>query len=274
MGISIEDVDVVKPVEKKAEKVSKSDNYFEITGLPSKMRFYPEGTVIEGRPMKVLEAKLLSSLSEDNFDKIVNEVLTRTIRGINVQDLIVADKYFIVFWLRANTYKDSSYTMKFDCPHCNKKDKNAPESEYNFGLDCLNVNHLKAEFDFKTELSLPQEKTKLLFRLPTITDETKLADFKKNIANSMMDIDDEILQVANVIASIDGESQSLLSKYNFLTELFPGDYAYIESYIESFDIGISESMDVKCNKCGGTSPVGITFQKEFFLPKFVFGGHS
>lgn len=257
----------VVPTQQAQFKV-KTENYFQVTGFPSKMRLYPEGTVIEARPLKVLDVKLLSSMNEKNFDKVINEVLTRTVRGIDINKILVADKYYLIFWLRANTYKDSSYTMKFHCSKCES------ESEYNFTLDCLDINYLSDSVDFSRELTLPLCKSKVMFKLPNLGDEEKLEQFKNSFSKSMRDMDPEVLAVANVLTKVDGEELSLYQKYEFLVNLFPGDYAYVESYIESFDIGIAHEMEVKCNKCGGTSPMGISFHKEFFIPRFEFGGRA
>lgn len=256
-------------IQKAVVNEKKKDNYYQVTGLPSKMKFYPEGTVIEARPLKVLDVKLLSSLNDKNFNSIINTILSRTIRGINVGNILVADKYYIIFWLRANTYKDSSYTMKFDCPKCDT------HAEYNFGLDCLNINELDESFDFSKEFTLPQSGAKLLFKLPSVEEEGRLEDFLgKNTDGIYKDLDRDVLAVSNVVTSVNGEKLSLLQKYEFLSDLFPGDYALVESYIEAFDIGIDGEMSVKCNNCGGISPLGITFQKEFFLPKFDFKRNS
>jgi hypothetical protein len=77
---------------------SNSPNYWAINGLPSNYLLYPKGTQILGRPLKVLEVKKLSSINEENADFIINDILKRTIKGINIDNLLVADKLFIILW--------------------------------------------------------------------------------------------------------------------------------------------------------------------------------
>ncbi len=83
----------------KEEKKSKT-NFYRIDGLPSLGKLYPEETVIEGRPLRVLEVKKLTTLSEENANYVINDVIRNCIMGINLDDLLVADKLYIVFWLR------------------------------------------------------------------------------------------------------------------------------------------------------------------------------
>ena len=108
------------------QDTKKEENYHEITDLPSKYRLYPKGTKIFARPLKVLEVKALASINEDNANYIINDTLSKTIQGITIDDLVVADKLYLVFWLRANTYRESGYVVDFYCRHCES------ESTYEF----------------------------------------------------------------------------------------------------------------------------------------------
>ena len=75
----------VQPEAKTPDVFNTTDpNYYEILGLPSKMKFYPEGTKLYGRPLKVLEIKQLAAINEDNADSVINSILRRTIKGIKL----------------------------------------------------------------------------------------------------------------------------------------------------------------------------------------------
>ncbi len=106
-----------KPVEfdKTVINNDSKSNYLPIEDLPSKYRLYPEGTKILARPLKVDEVKLLASMDENNYNFVMNDILKRTVKGIDVNDILVDDKHFIIFWLRANTYKNSGYELEFFC---------------------------------------------------------------------------------------------------------------------------------------------------------------
>lgn len=238
-----------------------NSNYWFIEGLPSRYALYPEGTKIYGRPLKVLEIKKLSSINDTNADYVINEVLRKTIKGINIDDLYIADKLFIVFWLRANTYRESGYVVNFTCSKCET------ESKYHFEINNLEVQQLSEDFDPNKELRLKNgDLVKINFL--TIKDSLLIERFKEMNTKLFGEIDSELLNIAEMIKEINGNKLNLLEKYKFILDLDPGDFSYISQYIESNGMGIKPYMNVKCEKCGGTAPVGITFHSSFLFPEF------
>jgi len=236
-------------------------NYHEIKGLPSKYKLYPDDTIIKARPMKVIEVKKLSSINEYNADDIINDVLRRTVIGIDINDILLADKLFIIFWLRANTYRDSSYVVDFTCPKCECK------SNYHYELDNLEVNYLKDDYD-ASDVTLKLSGDSVALRFLTISDEKAIDRFKETNENTIKEIDDELLGLASMITHVNGQEGNLLDKYKYVLELQPGDYVQISSIIEKNAMGIEPWLRVKCEECGGTAQIGISFRTEFFIPTY------
>lgn len=237
-------------------------NYWEIKGLPTKGRLYPEGTLIEARPLKVIEVKKLSSLNDGNADYVINDILRRTVRGIKIDDIYLADKIFIIFWLRANTFRDSSYNIEFKCPKCEK------DSKYHFELDNLKVNYLKDDYNPSHELTTKQG-DKLTMRYLTIADELLFERFKEINSTVLDEIDDDLLGLACMINTVNGSKvEDVLEKYNYvLNTLTPEDFSLLSTYVDDNGIGVEQVMNVTCKECGGVAPLGVTFRPEFFLPK-------
>lgn len=252
--------DVVAKVDPVA-KESKKDNFHEITDLPSKFRLYPEGTKIYARPLKVLEVKSLASLSDGNANYIINNIIKSTIKGIDPDKLLVADKLYLIFWLRANTYKDSGYVVDFNCRKCDT------QSKYEFGLDCLNINEIKDEYNPNHEIVLSNG-DKIKTRQLTVEFENVVPQFISKNKNAISQFNDELLGIANLITEINDKPMSLMQKYDYLSELSPGDYVKIETYILDNEIGLDPIMNVTCKNCGGSSPVAVSFRSDFFIPRF------
>lgn len=241
------------------------DNFFPIEDLPSKYKLYPEGTQLYARPLKVAEVKMLSSMTEDNAVYVINDVLRKTVRGYNVSNIYISDKMYLIFWLRANTYTDSGYSIDFDCPLCENS------STYNFGLECLDIMDIKDDYDMEKPVTLPMSKHELLVTQLMIKDENNVNNFIEKNKKTPIKYDIDILSVANLITHInDEETKDLKSKYNYLLEMNPADYAYLESYILHFEMGVNPHMDVTCNECGGNSPMAVSFRSDFFIPKYRF----
>lgn len=236
-------------------------NFYPIKDLPSKFKFY--NSKIMARPLKVIEVKKLSSLNDNNFNFIINDIISRAVKGIDVNKLFIADKIFLIFWLRANTYKDSGYTVDFTCPKCEK------ESTFHFELQNLEIQYVDDKYDPNKEITLPSgNKVKINFL--RVEDEFKISRFQELQSQLLKDIDKELLSLACMIQTINGEIKDLLEKYYWMIEVDPVDYSYLNSYIEKYGMGVKPYMNVTCNKCGGIAPVGISFRSEFFLPSYSF----
>lgn len=236
-------------------------NYWPIDELPSKFKLYPTGTKIFARPLKVLEVKMLSSLTNDNFHHVITEVLKKSVRGIEIDKLLVSDKLFIIFWLRANTYKNSGYTVDFDCNMCDT------HSTYEFEIDNLDIIDIKDDYNPNDTLKLPQCGDELTTRQLTISEENNVKNFQTRNRRSLTEFDEDILTIANLIKTINGKEESLMYKYDYIVAMNPIDFGKIESYLNHFDMGISPIMNVTCKNCGGIADVAVSFRPEFFVPK-------
>jgi len=238
-------------------------NFWEVTNLPSLNKFYPEGTRIFGRPMKVIEVKKISSMGDSNGDFILNDIVRRTTKGIDHDEMYVADKLFIIFWLRANTYRDSGYVVNFVCPKCEMK------SEYHFEIDNLEVQHVTEDFNPASELKMKGGDV-ITYDYLKIKDELYIDRFKELNYKAVGEVDDELLAMAQMVKTINGKELTLLQKYHWVTELDPGDFAYMRSYMEKKGMGIKPYVNVTCKECGGTVPVAVSFRSDFFIPEYKF----
>lgn len=236
--------------------------FYPINDLPSKYKLYPEGTLIHGRPLRVLEVKQLSQMGENNSNIIINSILKSAIRGIKVDDLILADKIYILFWLRANTYKDSGYKVDFKCLKCEK------DSTYSFTLDALQITYLRDDYKEGTPFELPISKDKVVLRLMRVSNAIEVENFKSKVqGNHLESYDDEILNLASCI-TVGEKIMSLKQRYEYLISLDAGDYARIETEEVADEIGVSTVINVKCSECGELSYAGLSFRPEFFIPKY------
>jgi len=239
-------------------------NYYDIDTLPTGYKLYPEGTKIVARPLKVLEIKKLTAITEYNADSIINDVLRKCIRGIDINDLYVADKLYILFWLRANSFRDNKYTVDFVCDKCHK------DSTYHFHIGNVNIDRIKPTYDPKKVIELDSGDG-VTIKYLTLKDEVMRSSFRDKyydiIRESGEDVDDEVLSIAFMINTINGKEYDPLEKYEYVIDLDPQDYSTIVTYIEENSMGIKTYLTVKCELCGGESPTGLSFQPDFFFPK-------
>lgn len=242
----------------------KKDNFIPLADLPSNYRFYDPEVEILARPMTVSEVKLLASMNEENADYIISDVISRTVKGIDVSDILRADKYYILFWLRANTYKSAGYEIDFRCPHCGK------DSHYDFTVSVFDVTYVKEDTKDFNEVTLPESGTKIVLKFLRMKDEKRMKDFLSMSEKGGRVYDRDLLELAASIDSINGNKKSIRENYEFVDALSPVDFSFIVSYLDSTVFGISNQVQATCGHCREVSPVAIRFREEFFIPKFKF----
>jgi len=256
---------ITEPTQSVSKASPIDEGFHLIEGLPSGLKLYPEGTQVYGRPLKVLEVKQLANINETNADNIINSVLRRAVKGIDVDRILVADKLFILLWLRGTTFPDPSYGINFKCSVCEK------ETKYIFTLDKIETRQIDKDFTIdKLTFNLPN-KDEIAFTFPTIAEE-KLAENFKNNCSYIKDIDGDIVSQCVLIKSINGEPKTMLEKYNYIATMSPNDYVYFLSYVEKWSFGIKWVINVACPLCGGNTPMGATFlgDSSFWLPRHDF----
>ena len=234
------------------------DGFFPIDALPSKMKLYPEGTRIFSRPLKILEVKQLSMINSDNFNEVINAVLEKTVKGIDIGDLIIADKLFIIFWQRANTYKGDSFAIEHKCNLCGE------ESKYNFDVSQLSLIDINDKFSVDQDFALKESSDILTFTQLTVKNEINTSEYLKKDPTA----DEDLLAIASVINTINGQPHPIKYKYTWLTNLGVADVLYLTQYFQSVEINLNPMLSVACSKCGGLAETPISFRPEFFLPEY------
>jgi hypothetical protein len=245
------------------EKTIKS-NFFEISGLPSKGLLYPAGTKISGRPFTVKEVKRLATMNENNYNAIIKEILLSCVDGIDINQLLVSDKIYIIFWLRANTYKDANFTTPYICDHCGR------ESDYFFDVGNFDFTYLPDDFkESDLVLTLLNGQT-LELKYLSVSDEDKINNFKLQMRNGLSQYDEVDIAVASMIRSINGKQVSLKAGCEYLDSIDPMSWAQLNSFIEKIDFGVTPEIKATCkfHDCGEVSPVKVNFRPEFFIPRY------
>lgn len=252
------DAQIIETIQKKEEL----SEFVEVTDLPSKFKFYPAGTKIFVRPFSVKDVKALANMTADEHISVINNILTKNLRGIPVNSLFVSDKYYLIFFLRALTYKDAAYSVNFNCDHCLRDDSFA------FGVDLLDVDYVKDDVDLTFTLPVSKQTVKLQYK--TVADELKIEEFIKINGININEFDEDIFRIAYDIKSVNNEELSPLKRYEFVLKMKAADFTYLVSYMDKIDFGVIPEIKAKCSKCGGTTPVGVNFSREFFIPRIQF----
>lgn len=86
--------------------------------LPSKGKYY--ATDLYVKKLSTIDIKNLSTLTADTIDGVMNSIIAHCVQGINVNDILVGDKFWLIFYLRNLTYNDYPFYVKYNCKECGK----------------------------------------------------------------------------------------------------------------------------------------------------------
>jgi len=266
-AVSRGDMDAVASIQQdsKAFTADTNNNYWEVTGLPTGGKLYPEGTKIVARPLKVLEVKKLTSINEYNAESVITDILRKCVRGISVDEIYLNDKVFILFWLRANSFRNNSYVVDFECPKCEK------ESTYHFEINNIQI---KSVENFEKDLVLDSGDA-ISLKFLKIKDEKDIGNFRERyeqiIVKAGGEVDEELVGMSFMIDTINNVKVSPLDKYNYVLRLEPEDFSMLLTHIENNTASVKPYMNIACNLCGGETQLGLSFRPDFFLPKRITG---
>ena len=267
-GLDAEKINDIIKANVNTQEPMKQDDYSKllfIDKLPSKYQRYPEGTKLYGKPLDIKQLKKLSTMTPLNATSVIDDILRGTIKGIDFDSILVSDKLYLILWLRANTYPESGYSVPFFCSQCNTM------QTYDFKVENIDINFIREDMPFEDPVELPGGDF-ITFKYPTIKDERRIEKFKESVKKSFEKYDSDTLSLCATVNEINGKSLSLMETYNFISNTKI--YSQIKGYINEFDFGISDTLNVTCNSCGGTAQMGLTFREDFFIPIYRFGKYS
>ena len=253
--------------------------------LPSRGVLYTKGPAAGGKltlsAMTLVEENLLSTPRTLSGDDGVTAAIKKCIvENIDVNHLLVADKFFIFLMLRAITY-GSEYAFNWTCPavyRSGARRGNVCGASNRTSVNIPDQFQIKQLADEDTEpfmIVLPESGKEIGFRLPRVYDEKASDKFlaereeSENIRSTMTV---EAFQLARFILSVDSNSTDGVeakSLQTWLLSLPAKDIAFYRDRLEYFTPGIDTSVSLKCMSCGTVHKMDLPLTSEFFRPKFT-----
>ncbi len=248
-------------------------NYYEVKGIPTRYKLYPEGTVIKARPLKVFEVKKLSSMTPDNADSIANEIINSCTTGVDVNNMYISDKIYVLLWIRANSYRDNRYVVEDTCSKC------GAQVDFHFTVEDISVDPLTDETIDKIQKPVKLTNGDVVkFKYLTVADEVGIANFfdryedvlRKSLGYGDYDEDfkdNDIVNMSFMVESINNKRYEAIDIFKYIADLDVGNLSTLDTYAKGLAVGVRPVTSVTCDKCKGVTPrVGLMFQPDFFLP--------
>lgn len=208
----------------------------DLNEFPSRGRLYPKNTKIKARSMSVLEVKFLATLTPQNATSICNELLEKCtiLENIKYEDLLLADREFIIFWIRLNSFINSNgFTITI--PECKQCKEHIEHTIKLLDLDFVYLDH-----EFEKKVYLPDLNLKLPLRMPTYNDSVYI--IKDDIDECCLWLDTD---------------NTMEEKYNFVSNLTANDFMTLKSHIDYNYCGVKKDFVIPCTHCHATHNVKI-----------------
>ena len=232
----------------------------ETVELPSKGKFYPEGSALrEGKiEMKYMTAKEEDILTNQNYirqgtviDKLLQSLI---ITKINYSDLLVGDKNAIMLAARVLSY-GASYEFEYDGVNQNVDLSKLESKPHHPDYTKTDSN----EFSF----ILPHTQNTVTFKLLTHGDERKIDEEIKGLQKINKDSTSEVtVRLAHIITSVNGSSDKKDIREFVNNYFLAKDARAFRSYYNE----VSPDIDVKITLTNSEGieedtdlPIGINF---------------
>ena len=245
----------------------------EFVDLPSRGRFYPEGSSLHGK--ESVEIRYMTAKDEDTLtsksllkkglaiDRLLQNILVD--KSIRLGDMLVGDKNALVVAARISGY-GNEYKTKVTCPAC------TTVQEYDFDLDDQEIKeggistNATATDNGTWVIDCPKSGVKVEVRLMTGADEKWLATTQANRKKNKLPESVATDQLKLMIKSVNGdEKQASINK--FINSMPAQDARFVRTTYEELapDIDLTQHFD--CQECGFDMNMEVPFTTDFFWPK-------
>jgi hypothetical protein len=213
--------------------------------LPTEGRFYIGGTSeVTVSPIKFEDEKSLA-VNVKNGINPVNLILSKCVRGIDTNSMLLIDKMLLLLKIREISYGEN-YPASVICPKCGN------HSDINIDLTKLIVKYIPADMTDPREITLPKLKKKVKVRFPRISDE-QFMNSQEQIYNNIW----------RFVTEIDGSPDPV-----FISKAIPKmhirDIKFILNNIMRNDLGLDPKFILECGACGGESEIVVPINENFF----------
>ena len=246
-----------------------SNQFVQRVQVPSRGLLYgdkmPDGWVSLS-PMTTRHEKRLLTVGRKR-ERVLDDILRDCLVDLAVpyEELLVGDKYFLLFALRNITY-GPEYGFEIKCPECGAISRKEVEIPQGLKVKELTEDDLEPFY-----VDLPLSKKRVGLRHFRVKDEQAVNRFTHRElirqGGGQSDVSGEvyIFRLALRIVSIDGEEVQGLP-LAFVEGLYGRDSLAIRQAVDAHECGLDLTLDLDCPRCGAMIRDTLPVSAEFFRP--------
>lgn len=218
------------------------NDYVEVE-LPSRGKFYSEPVLI--RPFSFEEERMMMTASKASGKDLINNLMARCIQGVDVRDLVLPDKIYLLFKLREISY-GNEYKVNIQCQECDNP------NELIIEIDKLGVDLMPAEESITAIIHLPGADQEVEVGLLRVKDENILTDTRKVLDNLYLFIN----RVSDVT------DKDIIRA--FVRKLPARDVSILKNAILNKSWGLDSNVHFVCSQCEATNLSDLPLNADFF----------
>ena len=216
-------------------------------------------------PWTTKEEKLLAgaNLTSNTLINKLIENVTQLPPGIQVQDLTINDRLFLLLNIRSVSY-GPEYSYQYKCENCNSQET----VHMNLEQD-LDTVELPEDFEYENwKVHLENADRELQLRHLTGKDEAVIAQHvhRAKKKGSIVGDPEYHIRMALRITHIDGNQVDLRKRLEFVESLISRDSLDLQAAFEEYDFGVQLEVEPSCTNCGWINDLVLPFNKNFFRP--------
>ena len=214
--------------------------------IPTKgIMYFGKESSIRLRPMTFDDEKSLTTGSRSQDFNAANHLLSRCLKNIEVEKLVIIDKLYLLIKLREISY-GKDYKVGVICKHCSF------ENVLNLEIDKLLCNHVPEDFNYTNrEVYLEGIKKTAEVSVATVIEERFFEGDKlsNNLWRFLKKIDgvDNPTIIAKVI-----EKLPIIDIHKLVKEIMLSDY------------GVQPQIRYTCDKCTNSNLINLPIDENFF----------
>ena len=213
--------------------------------LPSKGRFYTDFGTVTVKPL-LFEDEQRILMSKDSNVNPVNSILSKCIEGVNITDLLIFDKLYLLMKVREVSY-GSEYNFDITCPKCSANiATNLDISKH------LEVNCVEDELTDPRKVKLPVLGVEVEVRFPRVRDEGFLQGLDSVLKNSY-----------RFVVSVDGQTDPVFISAA-MKRFHIRDMKTISKAINRHELGVDPRFAFECPQCNHVEAMSVPLDANFF----------
>lgn len=234
--------------------------------LPSGGRYYKSGssravlTHIRGE-----QEALLADANPQTFPEVADQILQQLSSDLPVDDwgdLLIGDKYALMFHLREISYPGKPYSFDLTCPHC--AFPNAVNLDIKKDVEMREGKPAAEPF----EVDLPLTSHVARIRLMRVSDEREMTSFvrKERRENPGKGDPGYLYSMAKGIVTMDDQPMELDAAIQFVREASGMDNSALKDCLDDHDVGPELDLQFTCQQCKSYWHQLMPLGADFFRP--------